>query len=141
MTEARRGKLRRLVATVGVVTLALVVAGFAWNMTSLRGLPDIGDPFDVAAFVSVRVPDEDNAFVFYRRADVLYHDWNGMQASSWGSASTDERKWLEDNREALALWKQGTEKPCACIVSPAELTFDTKLDVLQHFRSLCARRP
>ena len=136
MSEPRRKRTRRI-AAVGLAILALVVAGLAWNMRSLRGLPDIGDPFDVAAFVSGRVPDEDNAFVFYRRADALYRDWNGVQASSWASASTDERKWLQDNRETMALWKEGAEKPDACVIPRAEMTVDANLDVLNRFRSLC----
>ena len=36
--------------------------------TSLNGLPDIGDPFDVAAFRAFRIPDDQNAFAFLRRA-------------------------------------------------------------------------
>ena len=36
---------------------------------SLNGLPDVGDPFDVAAFRAFRVPDDQNAFAFLRRAE------------------------------------------------------------------------
>ena len=90
----------------------------------------------MAAFTSVRVRDEDNAWVLYRRADVLYHDWDGSPTSSWASASEGERKWLEDNREALAVWKQGTERSDALFIPPGDLTFDANLDVVQRFRGM-----
>ena len=37
----------------------------------LIGLPDVGDPFDVAAFRAFTIPDDRNAFVLYRRAATL----------------------------------------------------------------------
>ena len=67
--EPRRKWPRRSAAIAGLGLLSLVVAAFAWNLTSLRGLPDIDDPFDVASFSTVNVRDEDNAFVLYRQAD------------------------------------------------------------------------
>ena len=39
-----------------------------WWLTSLNGLPDIGDPFDVAAFRTARIPDDQNAFSYLGRA-------------------------------------------------------------------------
>ena len=36
--------------------------------TGLIGLPDVGDPFDVAAFHAFSVPDDQNAFVMFRQA-------------------------------------------------------------------------
>jgi hypothetical protein len=47
--EQARGRWRLLQLMVYVVILA--VAGVhLWRLMSLRGLPDIGDPFDAAAF-------------------------------------------------------------------------------------------
>ena len=54
-----------------VVTICLAVAATAlaiWWLNSLNGLPDIGDPFDVAAFRTFRIPDDQNAFTLLRRA-------------------------------------------------------------------------
>ena len=59
---------------VAVVALPLVLAavGAGWWSTQLWGLPDIGDPFDVAAFEAASgVPDERNAFVEYHHAASL----------------------------------------------------------------------
>src|ERR1700679_3341520 len=39
-----------------------------WRSASLIGLVDIGDPFDVGAFRSFRVPEEEDAFVLLRQA-------------------------------------------------------------------------
>ena len=54
-----------------VLTICLAVAAGAlaiWWLNSLNGLPDIGDPFDVAAFRTFSLPDDQNAFTFFRRA-------------------------------------------------------------------------
>ena len=55
-----------------VLAIGLAIAGTAlaiWWLTSLNGLPDIGDPFDVAAFRAFSIPDDQNAFAFFRRAN------------------------------------------------------------------------
>ena len=57
MLQLLRKRLRQLMwATLGLAIFLVVAGGvFAiWWLTSLNGLPDIGDPFDVAA---LRVPD------------------------------------------------------------------------------------
>src|SRR5438270_10384450 len=67
-----RKRLRQLLRITLVLASCLAIGATAlaiWWLTSLNGLPDIGDPFDVAAFRALRIPDEQNAFVFLRRAD------------------------------------------------------------------------
>jgi hypothetical protein len=52
------------------IVLAVAATAFAiWWLTSLNGLPDIGDPFDVAAFRAFSLPDDQNALRFLRRAE------------------------------------------------------------------------
>ena len=94
----------------GVHTLAL-------RQASLRGLPDVGDPFDVAAFVA-EVPEDEDAFGLFDRAlDALDdRDLLGMtqalQASrraDWTS-DTELRGWVDRNRQAMRLWRLGTER-------------------------------
>jgi hypothetical protein len=66
-----RKRLRQLLRVMLVSTICLAVASTAlalWWLTSLNGLPGIGDPFDVAAFRTFRLPDDRNAFTFFRRA-------------------------------------------------------------------------
>ena len=53
-----RKRLRQLGRVLLVVTIGLAVAAGAlaiWWLTSLNGLPDIGDPFDVAEFRAFRI--------------------------------------------------------------------------------------
>src|SRR6516225_5591991 len=66
-----RKRLRQLGRVTLVLAIGLTVAATAlavWWLTSLNGLPDIGDPFDVAAFRTFRLPDDQNAFTFFRRS-------------------------------------------------------------------------
>ena len=52
----------------------------------------------------------------------------------WNQAGPAERQWLEGSREAFEIWRKGTERPDACYISPAALTFDVRLDVAQKLR-------
>ena len=62
------GPGRRLALGVAVGFIALI-GGTIWKMRSLDGLPDVGDPFDVAEMRRpVEIPDADNAFVAYAAA-------------------------------------------------------------------------
>src|SRR5271157_4646408 len=66
-----RKRLRQSLRVVVVLAACVAVAATAfaiWWLNSLNGLPDIGDPFDVAAFRAFRLPDEQNAFTYLRRA-------------------------------------------------------------------------
>ena len=72
LLQLLRKRLRQLARVTLVLAIGLAVAAAAlaiWWSTSLNGLPDIGDPFDVAAFRAFRVPDDQNAFAFLRRAN------------------------------------------------------------------------
>lgn len=57
---------------------ALIVATaavLAWRASRLSGIPDIGDPFDTDRLLAWKVPDERNAYVFYRKAhEAIHHD-------------------------------------------------------------------
>jgi hypothetical protein len=67
-----RKRLRQLLRILLVVMIGLAVAAAAlalWWLNSLNGLPDIGDPFDVAEFQAFRIPDEQNSFTLVRRAN------------------------------------------------------------------------
>jgi hypothetical protein len=136
MTQPNGSRLRRRVAVIILIMLALFVAFLTWQYTSLRGLPDIGDPFDVAAFSAVQVRDEDNAYVFYRQAVAKFRDKEGAFPADWATATEADKRWLEENREALDLWRRGTERPDALFFKPAELTFDTSIEVPEKVRSL-----
>jgi hypothetical protein len=129
-----------------MILLALLAAPFMYRMHQINKLPDIGDPFDVEAFGTVEIPDEENAFVEYRAASKL------LVGISWTSARIDElvkaleeglpaaspdiRKWVLGNRPAMELWRKGTEKPDALYHQPKDVNVFTELNFSQNLREL-----
>jgi hypothetical protein len=82
-----RKRLRQLLRVMLVLAICLAVAATAlviWWLTSLNGLPDIGDPFDVAAFRAFTVPDDQNAFTYFRRASEKVTPVRGMVGGERG---------------------------------------------------------
>jgi hypothetical protein len=126
-----------------VATLAAMSGVSIWRMRSLGDLPDVGDPFDVAAARQLVVmSDDDNAFVQYKEArrqltrltDVARSvDWPKL---TWSRAGKGVRDYLEANRPALETWREGTERPDAMYHQPGEMAADTLLPVVQDLRSL-----
>lgn len=123
LLQLLRRRLRQLARVTLVLAIGLAVAASAfaiWWLTSLNGLPDIGDPFDVAAFRAFRIPDDQNAFAFLRRAhekltpirwgEGPYPDAPNFSCSI---AEPKMREWAGENREALELFLQGADRPDA----------------------------
>jgi hypothetical protein len=52
---------RRIWGTVLATAVAIAVPPLWWAL-QLTGLPDIGEPFDAAAFRAFTIPDERNAY-------------------------------------------------------------------------------
>ncbi|HKI18143.1 MAG TPA: hypothetical protein VKA15_09690 [Isosphaeraceae bacterium] len=117
------GKSRRRLRAAALMLLAICAAPVLWWSAQLLGLPDIGEPFDAEAFRATTIPDDRNAFVLYRQAAGVLKLWNQYQRSSsnkkidmfarWSKADPAVRRWAEENREALALYRQGAERPNA----------------------------
>jgi hypothetical protein len=118
-----RKLFRQLVRAMMVVAFCLAVGAAAlvigW-LTSLNGLPDIGEPFDVREFCAIKVPDDQNAFTFLRRAweklTPLRQMAGGKGAGpsdlrfSWSIANPMWREWAVANGEALELFQRGAEQ-------------------------------
>jgi hypothetical protein len=127
MVELLRKRLRQLLRVIVVAAACVAVAATAfaiWWLNSLNGLPDIGDPFDVAAFRAFRIPDDQNAFTFVRRANeklTLMRDWDGKgpypeePKFSWSLANPRMREWAGENREAFELFLRGAEQDDASL--------------------------
>jgi hypothetical protein len=116
------GRSRRRLWGTALLTLAIIASPPLWWATQLAGLPDIGDPFDVAAFRAFTIPDERNAYVLYARAAQRLKPWAprrtpaGGQADwlvSWSKLVPEARLWADENREALAIYRRGSELPDA----------------------------
>jgi hypothetical protein len=118
---------RRRVWTAAAVLLAMIAVPPIWWSLQLVGLPDIGDPFDIAAFRSLTIPDDRNAYVLYRQAaDLLKPASLAMPASQldamtrWSTTDPEFRRWVEENREAMILFRRGTERPDALLTTAAD---------------------
>ncbi|WP_435020617.1 hypothetical protein TA3x_001929 [Tundrisphaera sp. TA3] len=161
MEMTRRRRFSRLpawatrhpwLALLGGVSTALILGAWAWWATQLWGLPDIGDPFDVAAFeaahIRVRVEDDRNAFVEYREAHALLkgplrtfqtqRPWPGSEKDprTWAEAGPEWRTLLAASQTALAAYRAGSEKPDALYTHPEGLGLNTLLPVTFSLRML-----
>ncbi|MFO0955938.1 MAG: hypothetical protein U0800_00560 [Isosphaeraceae bacterium] len=130
------------------VPLAFVGLPAAWEYGSLASIPDIGDPFDVAAFrreFPNDVPPERNAFHAYQLAtatlqpgkyrvfrDILKNGEN--TPTEWRLAGPELRARVAENREALDIWREGTGRDEALYHRLEEMTTGTLLDVTQELR-------
>ena len=119
----------------GLMALYTVILGaglvFGWRSLCLTGLPDIDDPFDLQAFMAYHVPAAQDAFTIYEHAGALYHPsdvaiedpariWSSV-GSGWARAGPELQSWVEQNRDALAVWQRGTERMRAMAIAPHEL--------------------
>jgi hypothetical protein len=121
-----RTRLRQLlrVTIVLAIGLALGATGLAiWWLISLNRLPDIGDPFDVAAFRGLRVPVDQNAFTYLQRAAEKLTEFPDLPRAvgpaaptiAWSKADPKVRAWVEENRQALELFLQAAEQSDAIL--------------------------
>jgi hypothetical protein len=101
------------------ICLAIAATAFAiWWLMSLNGLPDIGDPFDVVALREITIPDDENAFTFLRRAhetltplpDLPRVVTSAALTVGWSQVDPKLRAWVEANRPALELLRQGADQ-------------------------------
>jgi hypothetical protein len=117
------GKSRRRIWCTVSILLAIVASPPLYWATQLWGLPDVGDPFDVAAFRAFTIPDDRNAYVLYRQAAAALKPWEPHQKAAgnpvnpllvpWSKAMPEVHRWVEENREALAVFRRGAERPDA----------------------------
>ncbi|HEY2158012.1 MAG TPA: hypothetical protein VGH33_20455 [Isosphaeraceae bacterium] len=112
-----RGLLRFALGLAIFVMLALGVL----RVTSLWGIPDAPEPFDVAAFLGETIPADQNAVVLFDRAiemlggprEVEAFRMMGSRAKSYLEEKPETFDWIEKNRPAMEVWRQGTERPDA----------------------------
>jgi hypothetical protein len=111
-------RLRQLARAILGLAIVGALALTIWWLTILSGLPDIGDPFDVAALREVTIPDDQNAFTFLRRAhealtplpDLPRAARNAAPTVGWSQADPKLRAWVEANRPALERFRQGADQ-------------------------------
>ncbi len=127
--ERARGRQRLLLILIGLAVLS-IPGSFIARHASLASLPDIGDPFDVNAFrASIQVPDDQNAMVLYRKAVQAFQPpdqnsasrLNASKTIDYGTASPELKASLDDNRPALGLWLEGTNRPDCLTIPVAQM--------------------
>jgi hypothetical protein len=116
----RRARQLLFLALICAGSLLLIACGaFVWRSASLFGLPDIGDPFDVTAFRSFRVPEDQDAVILFRQAAAKVPSLPSLPqeiirlgpAVGWSQADPRLREWSTANRDALELFRQSTNRP------------------------------
>jgi hypothetical protein len=116
------GKSRRRIWGIALLMVVMLAGAPLWWATQLIRLPDIGDPFDIATFRAFTIPDDRNAYVLYDLAAKRLKPWDprrmptGGQVDwlvSWSKIAPEARKWADENRAALAVYRQGSKLPDA----------------------------
>jgi hypothetical protein len=131
-------RLKRL--TIGLL-IAFVPVLVGYRLYELFAVPDIGEPFDVAAFTSYTLPDPENAYTHYRNALALYvreetviasdptfkskEFWTNKteaEKNGWEHAIPAVRRWVEVNRPMLDEWKRGAKLAASLRVPLSEVS-------------------
>jgi len=121
LLQLLRKRFRQLVRLALFLAVGLVVTACAfafWYFTSLNGIPDIGEPFDIAALREVAIPDDQNAFVFLRRAhetltplpDLPRVVKDSALTVGWTQVDPKLRAWVEANHRAFELIQEGADQ-------------------------------
>jgi hypothetical protein len=131
---------RRSIIALGLIALTAFGGGIlVLRLTRLHGLPDIGDPFDVSAHRQVAIPDDENAFTFYRRAaaQLATDEPRSMQGAyrAWSEVDEAQLRWLDANRQALETWLEGTKRERALQLLASETMIDNPLPVTRKIRT------
>jgi len=130
---------RRLAATAGLAVV-LVGAYLGWRATTLAGLPDVPDPFDRATSGTIDIPDDQNAFTFYRLATDAFPGFESDLPATpvfteWSEVTPAHLATLEAKRRSLELWFEGTRRDRAVHIQPRDAMFHLSLPVTQRLLS------
>jgi hypothetical protein len=132
-------RIGRRIVGISLLAVVAIAAFLFWRATSIHSLPNIVDPFDRLKDGFIPIPDDENAFTFYRRAyDVFKADAPRLRSSffdDWSKVGERELGILDNQREALALWLEGTKRDRAILVQPMDLNAETIIDVNQRLRN------
>ncbi|MEI8018884.1 MAG: hypothetical protein WCH39_11850 [Schlesneria sp.] len=137
--------------------ILILTTPFLLRAWFIAAVPDIR-PFDEDAFCKVDIPDEQNAFTFYRKAghqaekilaartagkrdmpiEYMVETMDEVVVNGWGAANDWLKAWCQDYRQPLEDWRKGTELSDAFYLSPREIEF--KVDVTNQFPVLSQSR-
>ena len=113
----------------------------------LSQVPVIPPPFDVDAFGTVEVAEEDNAYPLYKRVvsdwnttrEPTYGDIHEVVRGSWEVAVRNQRawEWLNDNQHVMEILREAAEKPLYLERQPKEITFFVDESLADKFKKFC----
>lgn len=128
----------------------ILLAPLLYRSYRISSIPDIGDPFDVAAFEAIVVPASDNAAEIYAAANKLRvkgtyssDDLERVFENGWEETTEPVQKWLTANEPALDEWRRATERPTAQFVMSKEMWFASptpSVSELREFTNLARLR-
>ena len=117
----------------------ILLGPFLYRSYRISSIPDIGDPFDVAAFEAIVVPASDNAAEIYaaanaKRVIVTYkaEELENVFEHGWGASTEALQKLLAANQSALNEWRRGTERPSAQFLVAKGATISSILPTVQE---------
>jgi hypothetical protein len=148
--DAQRPRRRRTALFWLALMTGILVLFVGYRLATL---PELRPPFDVASFASVSIPDDRNAFTYYRQAKDRFVEtsavvpdakgqsalWKKLEATiknGWSKADEPVQKWLQLNQPALEVWKRGTECPDGMEMPPGAEIMETLLPLSQSLREL-----
>lgn len=119
----------------------ILLSPFLYRSYRISTIPDIGDPFDVAAFEAVEIPATDNAAEIYAAANKLRvkgtyssDDLERVFENGWEETTEPVQKWLTANEPALDEWRRATERPTAQFVMSKEMWFASPTPSISELR-------
>ena len=125
-----------------LILLAMILLSlFLYRAYRISSIPVIGDPFDVAEFETIAIPDSENAALIYVSADSIRaagkipsEDLDRVFENGWGVSTEALQKLLTANERALDEWRRGTERPSAQFVLAKDVSINPDLSVVINMR-------
>ncbi|MEI8022068.1 MAG: hypothetical protein WCH39_27915, partial [Schlesneria sp.] len=130
----------------------LVISPLLIRLWCLSKVPTAPIPFDVDEFCQIEIEPGQNAFDYFREAGRLkaaiaddYQlkvksfpsaDQQAVTANGWSVATDSLKQSLIDCREAMQVWRRGTECSDSLIVSPLETSEEEISPALLDFQKL-----
>ena len=111
-----------------LVALLLAGAPIAYRGWRISQVPDIELPYDTQPILDLVVPDEDNAWIEFRKAAAVVVPMDDLLREVFSRSVIDDREpippaifdWAAKNQAALEFWKQATAKSDAQYVTAKE---------------------
>ena len=124
-----------------LIVALIVISPLLIRFWCLSKVPPAAIPFDVDEFCRIEIEPGQNAFDYFREAvrlkgavaadykanDKTFQwpaDYRAVMANGWSVATDSMKEWLIDHREAMQVWRRGTECSDSLLVSPRETDFD-----------------